>query len=232
MKKKLSLLMFLLCMAILPTKGQNDVTKFLGIPVDGSKSAMIQKLKNKGFKTSPNDESTLTGRFNGQDVNLSIVTEKGKVFRICVCEQNYVSETDVRIQFNNLCTQFMNNKRYISLYTESPLLPDNEDISYNITVNHKRYQATFYQCPDTTTESFKTHVENIIGECVEAHARAEADGKTDDLEEHDPLYRTYEYFCDVAKNKTVWFMIDALANKYRIVLYYDNVLNQANGEDL
>ena len=28
---------------------QNDVTKFLGIPVDGTKTAMIQQLKEKGY---------------------------------------------------------------------------------------------------------------------------------------------------------------------------------------
>ncbi|WP_417178871.1 hypothetical protein [Barnesiella intestinihominis] len=31
---------------------QKDVTKFLGIPVDGTKTAMIQKLKAKGFTPS------------------------------------------------------------------------------------------------------------------------------------------------------------------------------------
>ena len=30
--------------------GQSDVTKFLGIPVDGFKSEMIQKLKEKDFR--------------------------------------------------------------------------------------------------------------------------------------------------------------------------------------
>ena len=29
---------------------QKDVTQFLGIPVDGSKSEMIQKLKAKGYR--------------------------------------------------------------------------------------------------------------------------------------------------------------------------------------
>ena len=29
--------------------GQREVTKFLGIPVDGNKSEMIRKLKEKGF---------------------------------------------------------------------------------------------------------------------------------------------------------------------------------------
>lgn len=29
---------------------QKDVTQFLGIPVDGTKTEMVQKLKAKGFK--------------------------------------------------------------------------------------------------------------------------------------------------------------------------------------
>ena len=31
------------------TFAQKDVTKFLGIPVDGTKAEMMQKLKAKGF---------------------------------------------------------------------------------------------------------------------------------------------------------------------------------------
>ena len=31
---------------------QKDVTKFLGIPVDGSESEMVKKLKEKGFRSS------------------------------------------------------------------------------------------------------------------------------------------------------------------------------------
>lgn len=47
MKKFLSVvLMLTLSVAMY---AQKDVTKFLGIPVDGTKSAMIQKLKAKGF---------------------------------------------------------------------------------------------------------------------------------------------------------------------------------------
>ena len=46
MKKIVLFLMMMLPMAVM---GQKDVTTFLGIPVDGSKSSMIQKLKNKGF---------------------------------------------------------------------------------------------------------------------------------------------------------------------------------------
>ena len=44
MKKLLSLVLLLACSAV--SYAQNEVTQFLGIPVDGSKSEMIQ---NKGI---------------------------------------------------------------------------------------------------------------------------------------------------------------------------------------
>ena len=38
-----------LCLLSAVAFAQKDVTKFLGIPVDGTKTQMIQKLKAKGF---------------------------------------------------------------------------------------------------------------------------------------------------------------------------------------
>jgi hypothetical protein len=35
-----------------------------------------------------------------------------------------------------------------------------------------------------------------------------------------------------AMNRTVWFMINKQYERYSILMYYDNCLNQANGEDL
>lgn len=54
---------------------KSDMTTFLGIPVDGTASSMKQKLIAKGFKQ---DSNMLSGQFNGQDVYLSIVANKGK----------------------------------------------------------------------------------------------------------------------------------------------------------
>lgn len=55
---------------------KSDMTTFLGIPVDGTVSSMKQKLIAKGFKQ---DSDMLSGQFNGQDVYLAIVANKGKV---------------------------------------------------------------------------------------------------------------------------------------------------------
>ena len=49
MKKLLTLTMLLIVAGTL--RAQTDVTRFLGIPVDGSKTEMIQKLKEKGFRS-------------------------------------------------------------------------------------------------------------------------------------------------------------------------------------
>ena len=122
---------------------QKEVTKFLGIPVDGTKAEMIQKLKAKGFKSSAYDRDVLEGEFNGTEVNVSVVTNNNKVFRILVIDKNARDETDIKIRFNTLCRQFKNNEKYYSLGDFE--LSDDENISIEMSVNNKRYEADFYQ---------------------------------------------------------------------------------------
>ena len=92
---------------------QNEVTKFLGIPVDGTKSEMIQKLKAKGFTYDQKDD-LLEGEFNGEKVLIAIATNNNKVWRIMVVDQTSRNETQIRIRFNNLLSQFENNSKYAS----------------------------------------------------------------------------------------------------------------------
>ncbi len=66
---------------------QEDVTKFLGIPVDGTKSEMINKLLNKGFTRTKYDRDVLTGEFNGMNVNIMVQTINNKVWRIIVASE-------------------------------------------------------------------------------------------------------------------------------------------------
>ena len=125
---------------------KKDVTKFLGIPVDGYKSEMISKLKAKGFTSISRDKNILEGEFNGQDVELHVVTNNNKVYRIAVVDKNYITETNIRIRFNNLISQFENNSKYIG-YSNKPI-PEDENLSYEISVKNKRYEASFYQNGD------------------------------------------------------------------------------------
>ena len=142
MKKILSVA-FLLMLSV-ALHAQKEVTKFLGIPVDGSKSSMIQKLKNKGFVYDPFADY-LKGEFNGQQVDVFIVTNNNRVYRIMVCDKHGCDEGLIKIRYNTLCRQFANNQKYVPLDAEE--LSERENISYEMTVNKKEYQATYAQLP-------------------------------------------------------------------------------------
>ncbi len=162
---------------------QENVVKFLGIPVDGTKEEMVRKLKEKGFSTSKYLENCLTGEFNGRESNVFIVTNRNKVWRIVVTDAVGTSEGQIKIRFNSLYRQFLNNSKYTPASYKDDSLSEDEDISYEMTVHNKQYQAVFNQLPD-------------IG------------------------------------NNNVWFSISKIMGDYFISIYYDNLLNEANGDDL
>ena len=142
MKKILSVA-FLLMLSV-ALYAQKEVTKFLGTPVDGSKASMIQKLKNKGFVYNTSSDC-LEGEFNGQQVDVFIATNNNKVYRIMVCDKNTYDEGQIKIRYNTLCRQFANNQKYVPISAEE--LSEREDISYEMTINKKQYQAGYAQLP-------------------------------------------------------------------------------------
>lgn len=187
MKKLLTVAMsFMLAVSMF---AQKDVTKFLGIPVDGTKAEMIRKLKAKGFRSTSYDRSILEGEFNGYDVYIHIVTNNNRVWRIMVADATLVGESDIKIRFNKLCRQFSNNDKYLRT-SQDYTIPDDENLLYS-TILNKRYQASYYQ-KDINRDVTKPE----------------------------------------SLKKNVWFMIDDHYGQYQILMYYDNLYNQANGEDL
>ena len=132
---------------------QKDVTKFLGIPVDGTKSAMIQKLKSKGF-TYNQQKDCLEGEFNGREVKIYVVTNNNKVYRIMVKDAYGEDESAIKIRFNTLCKQFENNSKYLpATFEESQIIGEDEKISYEMLVHKKRYQASFCQTSKETIDT-------------------------------------------------------------------------------
>lgn len=206
MKKLLSIAVMCLCSLVL--WAQKDVTTFLGIPVDGSKAEMIRKLKAKGFKYKTVGEyDFLNGEFNGIDVRVSVITNNNKVCRIMVVDRYPMLEREIKQRFNQLCRQFYDNKRYVcSSYLPDIIIPDKEDISYEMFINEKRYKASFYQIPDSIIDSKRNN--------------------------NDDEHRISLFLLSL--NRPVWFLIapNSSLDKYHIILYYDNEYNHANGEDL
>ena len=201
---------------------QKDVTRFLGIPIDGSKSEMIRKLKAKGFETSPYREDILTGEFNGVSVNVGVGTNNNKVYRIFVQDALPQSEGDIIIRFNRLCRQFKENGKYLCL--DDYTIPDGEDVGYEITVNNKRYEASFYQLPTDST----TFYNEIIDIISEQYSQDELKELSDD--ERVALVSRISF--DLLSKRSVWFKIGEQYGVYMIQMYYDNGYNMADGQDL
>lgn len=206
---------------------QKDVTKFMGIPIDGFKPEMIQKLKEKGFVSSESDKNILEGEFNGTQVNVHIATNNNKVYRIMLCDAHQMDETNIRIRFNKLCQQFKNNTKYTSL--DDYIIPEDEDISYEMKVNNKRYEAIFYQNPVITDSlAMANELKEVF---LQKYSEKDLENPTGDIKT-EITKMTLSYAMDLMSKKPVWFMISEFYGKYYITMFYDNEYNRANGEDL
>lgn len=227
MKRLLTLSMLFVCVTAL--FAQNDVTKFLGIPVDGSKNEMIQKLKAKGFRYD-SELDCLKGEFNGRDSYISVVTNSDKVYRIMVRDAISSSESNIRIRFNALCRQFENNKKYQSVSSESYIIPEDDNISYEMSVNKKRYQASYFQVPEGGIDS-TTIAQEAQTFIYSKYSQEQLSSFTEE-QGQELMTELLQYMTDKLYKKSVWFMIAEQYGEYYILLYYDNGYNQANGEDL
>lgn len=210
---------------------QKDVTQFLGIPVDGTKSEMIRNLKAKGFRTDPSNPDALIGEFNGTKVNVYVCTNGDKVYRIALCDVNTVDESQIKIKFNKLCRQFENNPKYATSETlvNDFIIPDDENILWEITINKKDYSALFYQKPvdlDMSPERINALVYAKYKYTPEQFA------ELPDFMKKEIIESLYKSQFDIMFKKSVWFKICEHSGEYYICMYYDNEYNQANGEDL
>ncbi|MBR5254842.1 MAG: hypothetical protein IKV46_07395 [Bacteroidales bacterium] len=141
--KKL-LVLILMSMLSAGVYAQKEVTKFLGIPVDGTRTSMIQKLRAKGFTINREKDDMLDGKFNGEDVNIAILTQHDKVWRVLVADVAIRNEVQVKMRFNELVRQFENNGNYYEPSSDQSI-PDKEDIKQGMNSLNKQYQAYFIQ---------------------------------------------------------------------------------------
>lgn len=219
--KKLLLLAAVLMLSI-AMNAQEDVTKFLGIPVDGTKSEMIDKLLDKGFTRTEYDRETLEGEFNGEPVSIIIQTVNNKVWRIIVSQHAMVDETAIRIRYNNLCDQFADNPNYYSFTSvEECYIPEGEDIAYEMSVKNKSYQSIFFQTNlMTVLDKAKEILSSKYSKALLANPTEDVQKELSDL--------TY----DLLVKKSVWFTIQESYGEYHLGIFYENGYNAADGSDL
>lgn len=227
--------LFILLMLPVAVMAQKDVTTFLGIPVDGTKDAMIHKLAQKGFKKAPYGKGyDMTGEFNGEKVELNIVTYKNKVWRIAVADKTIRQESDIRIRFNNLVDQFDTNNKYIPVNfgQQNFKIKFDENISYEMMANNKRYQAAYYQIVDVSKIDTLAIQNSIKQTLIKKYGESAVEKKeTAVVTEAQKL--AIAHYTDILDHKHVWFMINRQGyNNYSILLYYDNEYNHISNEDL
>ena len=222
--------MAIMAIMAISMSAQNDVTTFLGIPVDGFKSEMKQKLVSKGFvpkKVGTNE--FLEGEFNGTVVHVYIATNNNKVYRIMLCDANTQNEANIKIRFNKLVSQFENNKRYTSL--DKYTLSDEENISYEMTVNKKNYDALFYQVPNMEKVDTLALQKKVRNELLSKYTEAELKNPSEEITKE--IQNTaIKIGMEMMFMKPVWFRICESYGEYYITMFYDNEYNHANGEDL
>ena len=178
----------------------------------------------------------------------------------------YTTEEGIRVEFNRLLGQFKDNNKYMDLSMNEEI-PADDDISYEITVKNKRYQASFcYFDPDRDPIAFmdalldkfsaffteeqlaklKEYVKKAMDvpeserealqEQMMAEMQAMGLGQNPDAEvDPEKALLFLATFMDGMKSLAdgdVWFMIHERYGRYQIGLYYDNLHNQAHGEDL
>lgn len=232
MQKLLCATIALLCAAVLQAQEEEkDVTKFLGIPVDGYKPSMIEKLKAKGFTPSTWDKDVLEGEFNGTEVQVHIRTNNNKVYSIILADKYSLDETTIKSRFNRLCEQFENNPKYTAKADKKQTIPAEEDISYEIAVKNKCYAALFYQFSQQDTIAIYNKSKQSL---LSKYTQEQLDNPTKEISTEiqiEYILNKYNYQIQCL-NKSVGFMIAEFDGKYRIYMFYDNKYNEADGEDL
>ena len=203
---------------------QRKVTEFMGIPIDGTKREMIKQLKKKGFKRSNIEPEALKGEFNGQEVYVYIHTNKDKkVWRIALTDVVATNEGNIKILFNNLCRLFNSNSKYFPhSEIENYIIPADESIYYNMSIQGKRYDAVFCQCFDANPVLLRFMLQQ----------KKDVESMTE--EETDEWYLMFKKYIAYRAYNRVGFTMDKedYKHKYRIVLYYENGYNQDFGKDL
>ena len=198
-----------------------NVLKFMGVPVDGTKELMERRLKEKGFSgESWNDY--LEGIFNGEKVRVYIGTNHGIVDRIRVVYPS-IDDRLTRVKYNTLLSRFGRNSKYTEL-RENHEIAEKEAVAYKMVFEKKIYDAVYYLLRKDTepgswiadfNQEYKARYKGPLSELTQ--------------EEIEEVLFSLPPRLTNAVSGVVWF---TLSSSTQIELYYDNLKNRPRGEDL
>ena len=228
--KTLTTLFLTLVLCTVAYAQDNQVTKFLGIPIDGTKSGMIQKLRAKGFTYNSSTEG-LEGTFNGERVTLYVVTNNSKVYRIAVIPKQSWDEGQIKIKYNNQLSQFIDNGKYCLLSHDSI---DNVDLDYQMFVKNEVFQTAMIQLPGSINDpTFRKKVEDAYLSNFKSSTLDKEYESITNMDNPEIFDIACMLYARNYRDNIVWFTIDREGyNRYSLLIYHDNTKNKAHGEDL
>ena len=153
-----------------------------------------------------------------------------------------MSEISIKSEYNRLLEQFQKNNKYLSLPVNK-VIPEEENIKYEISLRNKTYSCSFlYISPDIYSEDervcIKSNIERMMGksdpfleeistEMTESLISCFSQRENDIL----PVDKVSNLFAHI-RDGIVSFVLNENNGIYRIVIYYDNMVNRPHGEDL
>ena len=165
---------FLLVVLVLLEFKLFSQVNFMGINVEGNKTEVISKLRQKGFKL--NSCGYLEGYTNNKKVILNVEDYCRKVYRIYYSEESTRDQTEIINRFNTLLKQFENDKKYVKI--SGDLIENVESLSYEMNVKNRVFETIFTQLPKENKNRvrfciirryggefyIKTYYENLLNE--------------------------------------------------------------------
>ena len=225
-------IIFLFFMLSLPLRAQNYPTRFLGFPIDGPKSVMLENLKEKGFEYHA-DGDFLTGVYFGEPVYIFMNTRDSKLNRILIYDIVQRNAMDITKRFNEVYEGFLANKNYEYMSGNPHLIVPKEDIEVEMATRHKSYKVVFKQNRKTAADSIMIQQEALeparvspmnISEMIKGYKqrinRIYAKG----------LMRSVSTTDDRSMNQ-VWMEIVEKQGKYALVVSFDNLYNFSQPSD-
>lgn len=135
-------------------QAQKSVTTFLGIPVEGTKSEMVNKLKENGVLTESGSGMSCT--ISGVPYIVKIMTNDNKVYRISLTEQVGTDDICKAIaKYNELIEQFRNNEKEFTEYESNDLIHECNSPKYRHYIHEGWCYAEFFQVCDPQLYSRK-----------------------------------------------------------------------------
>lgn len=100
-----------------------------------------------------------------------------------------------------------------------------------MTVHNKNYAAVFYQVPNMEKADTLALQEKVRNELLSKYKEAELINPSEEITK-EIKNTAIKIDTELMSMKPVWFTILRVNGEYGICMYYDNIYNQADGEDL